>query len=254
MDWSLFLILLFVLFVIVYVVLTFFNRTRIYQHWNSYLAREIKEQNETDRAFNNIPSLQSAWLCQNELARDLHRSIYLSHDEILTRVEDYFKTMIECAEEGKESTSKRQGRYFPFIINYKPTNLLESFSFKNISLPLFNFGLLILEPSEVISWRKDLSKGLYRYHYALRLPKMGEYGLYLRFNEDKESPVRRVVWKERQGFIWDATYLHHLANHSLEPCILLIADIPRKFSWKYHWINNLLHTYFPPLGDDFTIS
>jgi len=259
MNWLFVTIL--VLGLIIYAILTFSDRSKIYQQWNEFLIAQCNYQNETDRAFNNIPSLQSAWVCQNEYVREMHRGIFLLHNELLSKVEEYFKTMIECVEEipqtyqeesdfhqddTRQHLPKRETRYFPFKINRMTTGLVETFGLTKLRTSAFNFGLLILEPGAATPWRRSLSKGLYRYHYALKLPKVGGFGLYLRLNDEKDSPIHRIKWKEKHGFIWDATFNHHLANHSMEPCFLLVADIPRHLSWRHHWINTILHTYFPP--------
>lgn len=259
MTWLFVILLIFGLVVLIYAILTFADRNRIYLQWNEYIGSQCNYQNETDRAFRNIPSLQSAWVCQNEYVREMHRSIFLLHNELLDKVEEYFKTMIECAEDSVKgigdvdgSQQKNGGtRYFPFMINREVTSLVETFGLANLQTPAFNFGLLILEPGTTTQWRKDVSRGIYRYHYALKLPKEGEFGLYLRGRQtskdnDEKAPNHRLKWKEKRGFIWDASLEHHLANQSNEPCFLLIADVPRHLSWKHQWINTLLHTYFPP--------
>ena len=284
MSWLFIALIIIGLFVIIYSILCFTDRRRIYQYWNENIAIQCNYQNETDRAFRNIPSLQSAWVCQNEYVRLIHRSIFLLHNDLLSRVEEYFKAMIECAEEGESDTISRKGgiRYFPFQINHEITSLVETFGLNHLKIPAFNFGLLIIEPGTTTPWRKSLSRGIYRYHYALKLPKDGEFGLYLRLREDKDqtrhlsdkmgsigedkSPltitkqnsenisVHRIKWKDKQGFIWDASLEHHLGNYSSEPCFLLIADIPRQLSWKHHWINNLLHSYFSPSNSETSLD
>ena len=270
MSWIFVVLMILGFIVLVYVILTFSNRERIYRHWNEFIADQCSYQNEVDRAFRNIPSLQNAWICQNEYVKEMHRSIFLLHSDLLITVEDYFKATIECAEEDADLKPmlpdnigyQRKGgtRYFPFLINREPTSLVETFGLSHLQTPAFNFGLLLLEPGAVTPWRRNVSQGLYRYHYALKLPKEGEFGLYLRERHPDETgmikeeiPSHRIKWREKQGFIWDASFDHHLANRSQEPCFLLVADIPRHLSWKHQWINTLLHAYFPP-SDFSTIS
>ena len=260
MTWLFVILFIFGFIVLIYAILTFADRNKIYMQWNECITNQCNYQNETDRAFRNIHSLQSAWVCQNEYVREMHRSIFLLHNELLDKVEEYFKTMIECAENGSSYQKSGGTRYFPFMINREITSLVETFGLGNLKTPAFNFGLLILEPGTTTQWRKEVSRGTYRYHYALKLPEEGEFGLYLRGrrqtskdeeslkknNSEEKPPIHRLKWKEKKGFIWDASIEHYLANQSSEPCFLLIADVPRHLSWKHHWINTLLHTYFPP--------
>lgn len=239
--------------VLIYALLVFIDRQYLYRQWNNIIMDQCKYQNETDRAFNNIPSLQSAWVCQNEHAKKLHQSIYLIHDEFLVKIEEYFRVMLDCVDEDtsiNKGEKKNKGgiRYFPFWINSTSTQLVKNFELPDFSKYAFNLTLLIVEPGTVTAWKKGISKGFYRYHYALKLPKTGEYGLYLRDkknNTDEDTSVYRVKWRTKKGFIWDASFDHYISNQSNEPCLLLIADIPRYLSWKYHSINTWLHTYFP---------
>lgn len=264
MSWFLLILSIIGVAIILYLILTLMDRNKIYHEWNKIIVDICSYQNETDRAFREISSLQSAWVCQNKIVHEIHRSIFLRHDDLLHRVEEYFRTMIECAEEKTYLTSTlsqdqnkgRPGgiRYFPFQTNRILTVLAETFGLNQTWLPSLNLGLLIIEPQTKTSWQTSLSSGLYRYHYALKLPHEGNFGLYLRQgNQDNLNPRRGSIhwikWKERKGFVWDATFEHHLENHTLEPCFILVADIPRYLPWKYHNINLLLHTYFPPLPD-----
>lgn len=251
MSWIIVSLIIFGLLVFVYAILAFIDRESIYRSWNEYIQNQCNYQNETDRAFRNIPSLQSAWVCQNEYVREMHLSIFLFHDEILCKVEEYFKAMIECAEESAGVHNRRGGtRYFPFIVNKEKTSLFETFGLGSFNCQAFNLGLLIIEPGTITPWQQGISRGVYRYHYALKIPKDGEFGLYLRDRRPRDAtdevPIHRLKWREKQGFIWDDNLDHHIGNQSQESCFLLIADVPRHFSWKHQWINNLLHTYFPP--------
>lgn len=254
MTWLLLLLLGIGIFVCLYTLLTFANRDLVYQHWNKIIQKECLYQNETDRAFHNVLSLQSAWICQNEYVRELHRSIFLMHHGLLAKVEEYFQAMLECAEEEKPTAPKRGGlRYFPFRVNCEATSLsllTDGFNFNQLQPNVLSLGLLIIEPNTLTSWQRASTRGIYRYHYALKLPQEGEYGLHLKDWEvseelDENIPIHRIKWKDKHGFIWDPTYYYRLSNLTSEPCFLLIADIPRQLSYRYHTINSLLHTYFP---------
>jgi hypothetical protein len=153
--------------------------------------------------------------------------------------------MLECAEEGLEQPSKGGLRYFPLITSSKYTSLASTFSLDSLHGDIFNLGLLIIEPGATTQWQRGTSRGYYRYHYALRLPSEGEFGLYLQEVEGADVPIRRIKWRPKQGFIWDTTLRHQLRNQSMESCFILVADIPRQLSWECHWFNHLLHLYFP---------
>lgn len=241
---TIFLLVFLFLIVIVYILLCVLSRKKLYNLWNKIIERETNNQNETDRASKYLTSLQSAWVCQNHVARSLHLNIVLSHNEVLEKINSYFRAMTECAEES--NARKEEGvRYFPFVTNGEVNSLIHNFGLSDVRNYVYNLGLYIIEPGSETSWLSDFSKGLYKYHYGLVVPDEGEFGLYIK-DVKKDNSTHRVKWKSRQGFIWDATFEHRLANNSDKPCLIIVADIQRNLSWKNQVLTSFLHTYFPP--------
>lgn len=239
---SFYLLIGIILFIILlYCSLYLINRKSLYKSWNKAIAIYCDEQNENDHVSKYIPSLQSAWICQNESVRQTHINIVLLHEEINNKINEYFRVMEECVEDTSGFTSRGGTRYLPFISNGNINSLANNFNLAKLKTDAFNLGLLVIEPGATGSWQEHTSRGVYRYHYGLKTPKKGEYGLYI-----KDNPIHRIKWKERQGFIWDPSLTHSVFNQTDEICFILVADIPRHLPVLYSMVNTIIHTYFPP--------
>lgn len=235
-----FIFLFIILIALFYFILIILNRDSLYEYWNGFISSDCDFQDTTDKA-KNIPSLQSAWICQNEDIRSLQLGIFLSHDYILTKVQEYFRTLESISIENKEIGI----RYFPLYSKGIKTTLVDVFGLSDMYLKTINLGLLILEPGTKTSWLKGKSRGIYRYHYPLKLSE--DCGLYIKIEK-----TYHIRWNEKQGIILDPTLEHKLENQGNTPCFLFIADIPRFLSWKYNFFNGLIHSYFPPEEIDFS--
>ncbi len=77
----------------------------------------------------------------------------------------------------------------------------------------------VLDPGKSVPLHDGPYVGYLRYHLGVRIPK-------------DDPPLIRVagqdyVWKDGEGVIFDDSWPHEVVNHSREPRVVLIVDIPR---------------------------
>ena len=77
----------------------------------------------------------------------------------------------------------------------------------------------VLEPGKSVPLHDGPYLGYLRYHLGVRVPK-------------DDPPQIRVagqpyVWKEGEGVMFDDSWPHEVVNHSREPRVVLIVDVPR---------------------------
>lgn len=88
----------------------------------------------------------------------------------------------------------------------------------------------VLDPGKSIPLHDGPYLGYLRYHLGLRVPK-------------DHPPLIRVagqdhVWKEGESVLFDDSWPHEVVNHSSEPRVVLIIDIPRPLPLLPRLVNN----------------
>ena len=87
----------------------------------------------------------------------------------------------------------------------------------------------VLEPGKSIPVHDGPYIGYLRYHLGLRVPK--------------DAPPSIVVagqpytWKEGEGVMFDDSWPHEVINHSQEPRVVLIVDVPRPMPMLPNLVN-----------------
>jgi aspartyl/asparaginyl beta-hydroxylase (cupin superfamily) len=95
-----------------------------------------------------------------------------------------------------------------------------------------NIYISIFYPGNTIIDNIELSRLFHKYNYGLSVPD-NDIGLRIDGHD--------VKWKEKEGFIWDDTLSHSVWNHTLEPRILICADIPRELSGLNSLGSHIIH-------------
>ncbi|CAN5298849.1 aspartyl/asparaginyl beta-hydroxylase domain-containing protein [soil metagenome] len=90
----------------------------------------------------------------------------------------------------------------------------------------------VLEPGKSVPLHDGPYIGYLRYHLGLRVPK-------------DNPPMIRVagqeyVWKEGEGVMFDDSWPHEVINHSREPRVVLIVDVPRPMPFVPRLVNNFV--------------
>ena len=90
----------------------------------------------------------------------------------------------------------------------------------------------VLEPGKSVPLHDGPYIGYLRYHLGLRVPK-------------DEPPMIRVagqpyVWKEGESVMFDDSWPHEVINHSGEPRVVLIVDVPRPLPSLPRLVNNVM--------------
>ena len=90
----------------------------------------------------------------------------------------------------------------------------------------------VLDPGKSIPLHDGPYVGYLRYHLGVRVPK-------------DAPPMIRVagreyVWKEGHAVIFDDSWPHEVINHSREPRVVLIVDLPRPLPLLPRMLNNFM--------------
>ena len=90
----------------------------------------------------------------------------------------------------------------------------------------------VLEPGKSVPLHDGPYIGYLRYHLGVRVPK-------------DDPPLIRVagreyVWKEGEGVLFDDSWPHEVINHSREPRVVLIVDLPRPLPLVPRLVNNFV--------------
>jgi aspartyl/asparaginyl beta-hydroxylase (cupin superfamily) len=90
----------------------------------------------------------------------------------------------------------------------------------------------VLEPGKSVPLHDGPYIGYLRYHLGVRVPK-------------DNPPLIRVagqeyVWKDGEGVMFDDSWPHEVINHSREPRVVLIVDIPRPLPLVPRLVNNFV--------------
>jgi len=90
----------------------------------------------------------------------------------------------------------------------------------------------VLEPGKSVPLHDGPYVGYLRYHLGLRVPQ-------------DHPPLIRVagreyVWKEGEGVMFDDSWPHEVVNHSREPRVVLIVDVPRPMPLVPRLVNNFV--------------
>ena len=90
----------------------------------------------------------------------------------------------------------------------------------------------VLEPGKSIPLHDGPYIGYLRYHLGVHVPK-------------DDPPLIRVagrehVWKDGEGVLFDDSWPHEVINHSHEPRVVLIVDLPRPLPLVPRLVNNFV--------------
>ena len=90
----------------------------------------------------------------------------------------------------------------------------------------------VLEPGKSVPLHDGPYLGYLRYHLGVRVPK-------------DDPPQIRVagrpyVWKEGEGVMFDDSWPHEVVNHSREPRVVLIVDVPRPLPLLPRLVNDFV--------------
>ena len=90
----------------------------------------------------------------------------------------------------------------------------------------------VLEPGKSVPLHDGPYIGYLRYHLALRVPT-------------DNPPLIRVkgqpyTWKEGEAVMFDDSWPHEVVNHSKQPRVVLIVDVPRPLSWLPRMVNHFV--------------
>lgn len=218
-----------IIIIVVSVWLWYQNPYYLINWWN----RRI--QNECDRqdvfSLNGVPSLHDAWECPNKSAMELHRLIRINHDDILAEVVETMKHYngfpMNEMDDVQRTGFKDENRWRPIWVRFMggwagSADRLPTLK-KIVSLfpdiPILHVS--IFYPGTTLVEHRGISRSVYRYHYGLKIPS-GDVGLKIAGFD--------IKWKEKEGFIWDDTLPHSAWNHTLEPRIVIFADVFRELS------------------------
>lgn len=81
----------------------------------------------------------------------------------------------------------------------------------------------VLEPHSRIPLHTDISKGVIRYHFGVKIP-LDREKCYINVNGEKYS------WTEGKGVVFDDVYPHYAVNDTDEVRVILFIDILRKMN------------------------
>jgi aspartate beta-hydroxylase len=90
----------------------------------------------------------------------------------------------------------------------------------------------VLEPGKSVPLHDGPYVGYLRYHLGVRVPT-------------DNPPLIRVkgqpyVWKDGESVMFDDSWPHEVVNHSKEPRVVLIIDIPRPLPFVPRMVNNFV--------------
>jgi aspartate beta-hydroxylase/beta-hydroxylase len=90
----------------------------------------------------------------------------------------------------------------------------------------------VLDPGKSVPLHDGPYVGYLRYHLGLSVPR-------------DAPPLIRVAgreytWKEGEGVMFDDSWPHEVVNHSREPRVVLIVDVPRPFPLVPRLVNNFV--------------
>jgi aspartate beta-hydroxylase len=90
----------------------------------------------------------------------------------------------------------------------------------------------VLEPGKSVPLHDGPYIGYLRYHLGIVVPKDAPPCIVV-----KGQPY---TWKEGEAVIFDDSWPHEVINHSKEPRVVLIVDLPRPFPFLPRMVNNFV--------------
>jgi aspartate beta-hydroxylase/beta-hydroxylase len=90
----------------------------------------------------------------------------------------------------------------------------------------------VLEPGKSIPLHDGPYIGYLRYHLGVRVPSVAPPFIRVAGHE--------YTWKEGSGVLFDDSWPHEVINHSREPRVVLIVDLPRPLPLLPRMVNNLV--------------
>ena len=229
-----------IIVIVVFAWLWYNNPYYIINWWNYKIRSECDDQDKD--SMNGIPSYHDAWISPSKRATELHSLIYFNHNDILDEVMNMIKSR-NSLDDHISSTNKSgnkdhkknipydwlksEDKWNPIWIRFMSewTGVADNVPLLKNILSLFpeisNLHISIFYPGNTIVNNVSPSRAFHRYHYGLSVPS-GDIGLKINGHD--------VKWEERKGFTWDDTLPHSAWNHTLQPRIIIFADIFRELS------------------------
>lgn len=243
-GFGIFAIIIIVIMILIIILLTWLwyrNPYYLITWWNRRIKIECDEQDYI--SINGIPSYRDAWESNNKTIRELHRLIYINHDQILSEVVDTMKyysgiPMNEIDWVQREWL-KNEDRWRPIWIRFMGEwagSAIKIPTLKQIVSLFPDVTILhvsIFYPGTTLIEHRGPSRAVHRYHYGLKIP-IGDVGL--------KIAGYNVKWKEKEGFTWDDTIPHSAWNHTSEPRIVIFADIFREQSFLNSMGSHLIYS------------
>jgi len=237
-----FILFLFISF-LCYLCYRFLNPYSLVSYWNEIITPDRDRQNFTDRLTEKIPSLQEASQSRNQAIRTLHALIKSNHHRIVQEVEETMRKyhglpMIELDDTQAGCFPGQTGWrtiWVKFFNSFAPTaDLLPTLKsiVQQVGNKVFLLQISILHPDTNLRPHVGPSRGVYRYHYGLKIPK-GTVGFTI-----EDEPVQ---WGEGVGWVWDDTLLHSAYNFTTEPRVIIFADIERELPWPKNMLNWIIY-------------
>ena len=90
----------------------------------------------------------------------------------------------------------------------------------------------VLEPGKSVPIHDGPYLGYLRYHLALKVPTDNPPSIRV-----KGQPY---TWKEGEAVMFDDSWPHEVVNHSKQPRVVLIVDVPRPLPWLPRMVNHFV--------------
>ncbi len=209
------------------------NSNYIISLCNQFIKSECDQQDMI--SLNGIPSYHNVWDSSNKSAIELHRMIYINHDEILAEVTELLESNYDKLSEGLNNEDGWNPIWIKFLNTYSTISqkLPKLKSISELFPEVITFYISIFHPGNILVERKGTLRIAHRYHYGLKIPE-NDVGLKISgFN---------VKWEEKEGFVWDDTLSHSAWNHGIKPRIVIFAHVLRDLSFINKLGSNVIYS------------
>lgn len=238
--------------------LWYYNPYYFVKWWNESIKTECDDQDKNP--LNGIQSYHNVLEYPNKTVTQMHQLIRINHDVILAEVletipyyngfsmddSDYASHDHDSNHQHLNYDSNRQhSHWFMNENKWRPiwVRFMGEWAGSADRLPTLKqiislfpeipiLYVSIFYPGSTLVEHKNAFRAVHRYHYGLKIPD-GDIGLKIAGFD--------VKWKEKEGFIWDDTLPHSAWNHTLEPRIVIFADIPRDLSYVHNIISKMMY-------------
>lgn len=195
------------------------------KYWHQFINNEC--DNQDINIINGIPSYHNAWDSNNITINQLHKLLILNHDLILKQLND----TLEKYE--SESINDIYIRFYDkWTENTDKIPILKDIVslFPNIT----NLYISIINPGDIITNNIGVSRIYQKYQYGLQIT-YSDIGLNIKGYD--------INFIEKNGFVWDNTLPNTTWNHTLNPRILIVADVIRNFSFMNRIGSKFIHKF-----------